>query len=103
PTEFTSIPFPVKAIKILLHEVQSGGESATMGGAREDVVDFDSDDGDEDWADTGDSARKDSELEFLSELIGPKGMAFDNDDILDDSDDEDLKNDPISQMDMQVC
>jgi hypothetical protein len=30
-------------------------------------------------------------------------MAFDNDDILDDNDDEDLKNDPISQMDMQVC
>lgn len=29
-------------------------------------------------------------------------MAFDNDDILDDSDDEDLKNDPISEMDMQV-
>lgn len=29
-------------------------------------------------------------------------MAFDNDDILDDSDDEDLKGDPISQMDMQV-
>lgn len=30
-------------------------------------------------------------------------MAFDNDDVLDDSDDEDLKNDPVSQMDMQVC
>lgn len=28
-------------------------------------------------------------------------MAFDNDEILDD-DDEDLKNDPVSQMDMQV-
>jgi len=35
-------------------------------------------------------------------MLGPKGMAFDNDDILDDSDDEDLKNDPVSQMDMQV-
>lgn len=30
-------------------------------------------------------------------------MAFDNDEVLDDNDDEDLKNDPISQMDMQVC
>jgi hypothetical protein len=29
-------------------------------------------------------------------------MAFDNDEILDDNDDEDLKNDPVSQMDMQV-
>jgi len=35
-------------------------------------------------------------------MLGPKGMAFDNDDVLDDSDDEDLKNDPVSQMDMQV-
>jgi len=29
-------------------------------------------------------------------------MAFDNDEILDDNDDEDLKSDPISQVDMQV-
>lgn len=45
---------------------------------------------------------KEDEFAFLSEMIGPKGMAFDNDDVLDDSDDEDLKNDPISEMDMQV-
>ena len=45
---------------------------------------------------------KEDEFAFLSEMIGPKGMAFDNDDVLEDSDDEDLKNDPISQMDMQV-
>lgn len=30
-------------------------------------------------------------------------MAFDNDDIFEDNDDEDLKTDPISQMDMQVA
>ena len=35
-------------------------------------------------------------------MIGPKGMAFDNDDVLNVNDDEDLKNDPVSQMDMQV-
>lgn len=29
-------------------------------------------------------------------------MAFDNDEILDDNDDDDLKNDPISQIDIQV-
>lgn len=39
---------------------------------------------------------------MLSDMLGPKGMAFDNDEILDDNDDEDLKNDPVSQMDMQV-
>lgn len=35
-------------------------------------------------------------------MLGPKGIAFDNDEILDDNDDEDLRNDPVSQMDMQV-
>jgi hypothetical protein len=42
------------------------------------------------------------EFSMLSEMLGPKGMAFDNDDVLSDMDDEDLKSDPISQMDMQV-
>ncbi|KAF5345146.1 hypothetical protein D9758_009691 [Tetrapyrgos nigripes] len=102
PTEFTNISFPVKAVKILLHEVQSGGESATIGATQDVFKDVDSDDGDEDWTDAGASAGGKDEFEFLSELIGPKGMAFDNDDILEDSDDEDLKGDPISQMDMQA-
>jgi importin-9 len=39
---------------------------------------------------------------MLSDLLGPRGLAFDNDDILDDSDDEDLKQDPISQINVQV-
>lgn len=45
---------------------------------------------------------KEEEFAFLSDMLGPKGMAFDNDEVLDDSDDEDLKNDPVSHMDMQV-
>lgn len=40
---------------------------------------------------------------MLSEMLGPRGMAFDNDDALEDNDDEDLKNDPVSTMDMRVC
>lgn len=35
-------------------------------------------------------------------MLGPKGMPFDSDDILDDNDDDDLKNDPVSQIDMQA-
>lgn len=35
-------------------------------------------------------------------MLGPKGIPFDNDEVLDDSDDEDLKNDPVSQIDLQV-
>jgi hypothetical protein len=44
PHEFSSIPFPVKALKLLLHDVQSGGESATIT-AQGDAYEVDSDDG----------------------------------------------------------
>ena len=43
PHEFTSIPFPVKALKILVHDLRSGGESAAIGGQGEQF-DVDSDD-----------------------------------------------------------
>lgn len=59
---------------------------------------------DDDWAeeDRAGQGFKEDEFAFLSEMIGPKGVAFDNDEILDGNDDEDLKNDDVSQMDMQV-
>ncbi|OBZ68625.1 Importin-9 [Grifola frondosa] len=104
PTEFTSIPFPVKALKLLLHDLQSGGEAASMGFSSLDVADVDSDDGDEEWTEEEKLHQgfKEDEFAFLSEMLGPRGMAFDNDDALDENDDEDLRNDPISQMDMRA-
>lgn len=61
---------------------------------------------DDDWADDevpeGSSSRA-NEMTFLSDLIsGPGGLPFDNDDLLEAADDEDLKSDPVSQMDMKV-
>ncbi|KAF7303143.1 ARM repeat-containing protein [Mycena kentingensis (nom. inval.)] len=103
PHEFSSIPFPVKALKLLLHDVHAGGEAATIT-AQGDTFEVDSDDGDEEWADeekVGASGGKD-EFAYLSDLIGPRGVAFDNDDVLDEEDDEDLQKDPISTMDMQA-
>jgi hypothetical protein len=42
-------------------------------------------------------------MAHLSDLLGPdRRLAFDNDDILYGPDDEDLQNDPVSQIDMQV-
>jgi len=35
-------------------------------------------------------------------MLGPRGVNFDNDDILEETDDEDLRSDAISQIDMQV-
>ncbi|KAH7886300.1 ARM repeat-containing protein [Phlebopus sp. FC_14] len=100
PHEFTSVPFPVKVLKLLVHELRSGGEAASFPSGEAFV---DSDDEDEEW--TEEEAQhqgfKEEEFAFLSEMLGPRGANFDHDDILDESDDEDLKNDPISQMDMK--
>jgi len=35
-------------------------------------------------------------------MLGPQGVAFDNDELLDANDDDDLKNDPVSQINLQV-
>ncbi|KAI0756104.1 ARM repeat-containing protein [Daedaleopsis nitida] len=104
PTEFTSVPFPVKALKLLLHDLQTGGEAASMGFSANDVSEVASDDGDEEWTEEEKLHQgfKADEFAFLSEMLGPRGVAFDNDDALEDNDDEDLKNDPVSTMDMRA-
>jgi hypothetical protein len=45
PTEFTSIHFPVKALKIIVRDLLSGGESATLNAGGEGIEEVDSDDG----------------------------------------------------------
>ncbi|TFY51032.1 hypothetical protein EVG20_g11201, partial [Dentipellis fragilis] len=102
PLEFTSVPFPVKALKLLLHDLQTNGEAASMA-APGGMLDIDSDDGDEEWTEEEklNQGLKQDELAFLSDIIGVKGSAFDDDDYLDDGDDEDLRNDPISQIDLR--
>ncbi|KAG1813959.1 armadillo-type protein [Suillus subaureus] len=101
PHEFTSVPFPVKALKLLVHDLRAGGDSATIPKAEFDV---DSDDGDEEWTEEEQQNQgfKQEEFAFLSEMLGPRGVNFDNDDILEEMDDEDLRNDAISQIDMQA-
>ncbi|GJE89716.1 ARM repeat-containing protein [Phanerochaete sordida] len=60
PTEFTSEAFPIKALKLVLAELQSDGEPASLsyGGIGQRDVDHDveSDDGDEDWDEDEDDA-----------------------------------------------
>ncbi|KAI6120877.1 armadillo-type protein [Pisolithus croceorrhizus] len=100
PHEFTSIPFPVKVLKLLVRELRSDGESATIPGGGFEV---DSDDGDDQWTEEEQQHQgfKEDEFAFLSEMLGPRGANFDNDDILYESDDEDLKNDPVSRINMK--
>ncbi|KAI0066668.1 ARM repeat-containing protein [Artomyces pyxidatus] len=103
PLEFTSVRFPVKALKLLLHDLQTNGEAATMS-APGDLADVESDDGGSEWGDEEQQNQgfKEDEFAFLSDMIGVRGMSFDNDDVLNASDDEDLKNDPISQIDLRT-
>ncbi|KAI5998077.1 armadillo-type protein [Pisolithus albus] len=100
PHEFTSIPFPVKVLKLLVRELRSDGESATIPGGGFEV---DSDDGDDQWTEEEQQHQgfKEDEFAFLSDMLGPRGANFDNDDILYESDDEDLKNDPVSRINMK--
>jgi hypothetical protein len=43
PPEFTRVQFPVKALKLLLHELQTNGEVASLAGPRA-PIDAESDD-----------------------------------------------------------
>ena len=99
PPQFTRVPFPVKALKLLLHELQTNGEVASMA-APTAPIDTGSDDGDSDWSD--EEKVKDDRHAFLADLIGVGGLPFDEDDVLANNDDEDLQKDPVSQIDLRV-
>ena len=66
PDQFPPIPFPAKALKLLIHEAQN----ASSQGQGEKAVpdDAESDDGDDEWADEGNefTAGNDQDLDFLS-------------------------------------
>jgi importin-9 len=99
PPQFTRVPFPVKALKLLLHELQTNGEAASMA-APTAPLDAGFDDGDSDWSD--EEKVKDDRYAFLADVIGVGGISFDEDEILANNDDEDLQKDPVSQIDLRV-
>ena len=99
PPQFTRVPFPVKALKLLLHELQTNGEAASIA-APTAPLDTGSDDGDSDWSD--EEKVKDDRYAFLADVIGVGGVSFDEDEVLANNDDEDLQQDPVSQIDLRV-
>ncbi|TIC67003.1 ARM repeat-containing protein [Wallemia mellicola] len=96
PISFTSINFPLKAVKLILNELQNAGTSAAKSNVLKDV---DEDDEDDDWEDDDPLGGADDDIHFLSDLLNPGGAglldAFDEDD-----NEEDLKNDPDAQLDI---
>ena len=99
PPQFTRVPFPVKALKLLLHELQTNGEAASIAAPTAPLA-ADSDDGDSDWSD--EEKVKDDRYAFLADTIGVGGVPFDEDEIFGNNDDEDLQKDPVSQIDLRV-
>ncbi|ELU41145.1 importin-9 [Rhizoctonia solani AG-1 IA] len=102
PHEFKSIPFQTKALQLIIRELQEMGAEVELMSSKDvaDVADDDSDDGDE-WADEEKLylGMKRDELAFLAGVDMEDGES----DGKGGLDDEDLRQDPISKIDMRVA
>ncbi|ODN87698.1 hypothetical protein L198_06924 [Cryptococcus wingfieldii CBS 7118] len=98
PNQYTQTPFPLKALKLILKDVQSETSGKGKGKGKGKTVDLEipEDDGDEDWDDDDDLFGGDDEFEFLSSWL-EAGGGNEND---AQDDDEDLKSDPLAQIDL---
>ncbi|KAG9100077.1 hypothetical protein FS749_016346 [Ceratobasidium sp. UAMH 11750] len=101
PHEFKSIPFPTKALQLIVRELQSMGAEVEPMSAKDvpGTTEDDSDDEDE-WADEEKLylGMKRDELAFLAGVDMEDGEA----DGRGGLDDEDLRQDPISRIDMRA-
>ncbi|KAH7338870.1 ARM repeat-containing protein [Rhizoctonia solani] len=101
PHEFKSIPFPTKALQLIVRELQEMGAEVEPMSAKDvpDTAEDDSDDADE-WADEEKLylGMKRDELAFLAGVDLEDGES----DGKGGLDDEDLRQDPISKIDMRA-
>lgn len=107
PHQYSSVPMFAKIVKVLLKEWSSASQTAGAGAARnrEDGARTpDTDDEDGEWDDEYEPrAAGQDDLAFLSDMLGPGGLdALQNEDDFSLDDDEDLKSDPVYQMDLKV-
>jgi len=100
PHQFSSISFPTKVLKLVLNELQPENGIGTF--TTRDAVDLDSDDGDDEWADEEQLIQgfKPEEFALLSEMLGPKGKTFEEDDA-DAAEFEEYPEFPVSNIDMK--
>ncbi|GFZ49805.1 hypothetical protein JCM24511_07208 [Saitozyma sp. JCM 24511] len=94
PNQYTQIPFQVKALKLLLKDLQALGSG--KGIANKPDLDIEEDDGDEEWDDDDPLGDGVGEFDYLSSWLDQGGGA----DTDAQDDDEDLKSDPIAQIDL---
>lgn len=97
PNQYTQIPFPVKTLKLLLKDVQAEGKVTDKDKIKAAGLDVAEDDGDEEWDDDDllGASNPADEFGFLSDWLDEGGGENDAQD-----DDEDLRQDPLAQIDM---
>ncbi|GAA5867303.1 hypothetical protein JCM1840_005019 [Sporobolomyces johnsonii] len=105
PDQFPPIPFPAKALQLLIHEAQNAASQSSTG-AKAIPDDAESDDGDDEWADEGAefAAGNEEDLDLLSEMLSGGGLSkymnSGSDDGEDALDEQDLADDPIYNLDL---
>ncbi|KAL9938131.1 hypothetical protein V8E36_002754 [Tilletia maclaganii] len=110
PHKFTQIPISAKLLKILINEYSRatrgppGGFGSGLGlGDGERAKTPDTDDEDGEWDDEDEPEPVDKGMSFLSDMLGPGGIeGLDADDLLQGVEDEELKADPVYNMDMKA-
>ncbi|SAM58032.1 related to KAP114-Member of the karyopherin-beta family, nuclear import [Ustilago bromivora] len=106
PHQYSSVPMFAKIVKVLLKEWSSASRAGggVAGGNREDGARTpETDDENGEWDDEYDPrAQGKDDFAFLSDMLGPGGLvALQNDDDFGLEDDEDLKSDPVYNMDLK--
>ncbi|KAJ1032127.1 hypothetical protein NDA18_001626 [Ustilago nuda] len=106
PHQYSSVPMFAKIVKVLLKEWSSASRAGggVAGGNREDGARTpETDDENGEWDDEYDPrAQGKEDFAFLSEMLGPGGLgALQNDNDFGLEDDEDLKSDPVYNMDLK--
>ncbi|SPO21446.1 related to KAP114 - Member of the karyopherin-beta family, nuclear import [Ustilago trichophora] len=107
PYQYGSVPMFAKIVKVLLKEWSSASRTGASGagGSREDRASTpETDDEDGEWDDEYEPrAGGQDDFAFLSDMLGPGGLdALQNDDDFGLEDDEDLKSDPVYNMNLKT-
>ncbi|SNX84223.1 related to KAP114 - Member of the karyopherin-beta family, nuclear import [Melanopsichium pennsylvanicum] len=106
PHQYSDVPMFAKIVKVLLKEWSTATQTAPVGasGNREGACTPETDDEDGEWDDEYEPrAGGQDDFAFLSDMLGPGGLdALQNDDDFVLEKDEDLKADPVYNMDLKI-
>lgn len=99
PHEFAQISFPTRALKYMLNEIQNAENAGDTEGG--DGLGIAADDGDDSWSDDDPLAKEQELGAYLSDFMGGGISGWKDDEEVAQDEDEDLANDPITQINVQ--